>query len=675
MTLSRKLALGFGSLLVLLIAVVVVAFFGGQSASQGFATFEELSAQFRIAGEMQSTMRWARYHALGYVYKGADKHDKGFNEEWGKLKGKLEEARGLTEDKEMLAKLDSLSSIMGQYEEAYKDLVEQWNIRKAVIADVLAPEGREAAEALSKLVEVAAKEGDSTAVFMAHRATTNTNMARFQVLNFLSTPGPETADAVRAELKACTEELKKLEAAVVDTQGLALLAKAKTSNTAYVAGFEKLYGAVTQSGVVLAELIALGGDSFAQMDAFVDKAKLDQTEAGDKARADNERTMWMTNIMGIIALIVGIGMALLITRSVLKQLGCDPAQLVDTTREIAAGNLAVQLDVKDGDNASVYAAMRDMVTKLSDVVAEVNGASANVTAGSEELSSSAESLSQGSAEQASSVEEVSSSMEEMVANIQQNAENAGQTEKIALQSATNANDGGKAVSDTVSAMKDIADKISIIEEIARQTNLLALNAAIEAARAGEHGKGFAVVASEVRKLAERSQKAAGEISELSASSVEVAERAGEMLEKLVPDIQRTAELVQEISAASNEQNSGAAQINQAIQQLDTVIQQNASISEETSATAEELSAQAEQLQSTVAFFRLSDSKGHPGVRARRPSVQSSAPSPSPRAVLAAAEARAQSRPAAPSAPPASGGAGIDLDLGSGDTDDSDFERY
>jgi methyl-accepting chemotaxis protein len=326
-------------------------------------------------------------------------------------------------------------------------------------------------------------------------------------------------------------------------------------------------------------------------------------------------------------------------------------------KQVAQGNLMVELK-KRSENDDLMESLGNMVAKLKEIVQEVQSAADNVASGGQQLSATAQQLSQGATEQAASAEEVSSSMEEMSSSIKQNADNAIQTEKIANKSANDAREGGKAVNETVDAMKEIATKISIIEEIARQTNLLALNAAIEAARAGEHGKGFAVVASEVRKLAERSQTAAGEISELSGRSVQVAEAAGQMLTAILPDIQRTAELVQEISASSKEQDSGAEQINKAIQQLDKVIQQNASAAEEMASTTEELSGQAEQLKNTISFFSL-DTHG----------MQRSLPHRAATAHKPVMVAHAAPKPA-------KAGGGVHIDLGkASDHLDDEFEKY
>jgi methyl-accepting chemotaxis protein len=288
----------------------------------------------------------------------------------------------------------------------------------------------------------------------------------------------------------------------------------------------------------------------------------------------------------------------------------------DVTRaaeDIAQGDLTVALRERSGQDKLMQALIA-MVGGLTRTVTEIRTIAGEVSSASQSISSASVQVSNGASAQAASAEEASSSMEEMVSNIKQNADNAQQTDKIATKSAKDAQESGKCVLEAVAAMKEIATKISIIEEIARQTNLLALNAAIEAARAGEHGKGFAVVAAEVRKLAERSQKAAGEINHLSGTTVKVSERAGEMLEKLVPDIQKTAELVQEISAASKEQDTGSEQINKALQQLEKVIQQNASAAEEMASTTEELTGQSEQLVNALGFFRTGDSGQGAGPR-------------------------------------------------------------
>ncbi len=273
--------------------------------------------------------------------------------------------------------------------------------------------------------------------------------------------------------------------------------------------------------------------------------------------------------------------------------------------EISQGDLTVQARALSEEDVLGQALVR-MLESLRKTVSEVAGAAGNVAGGSEEMNSTAQQLSQGATEQAAAAEESTASMEEMAASIQHNADNSRQTDKIATKAAEDARAGGDAVVRTVSAMKQVAEKIGIIEEIARKTDLLALNAAVEAARAGEHGRGFAVVASEVRKLAERSQTAAAEINRLATDGVQTAEGAGHLLAKLVPDIQKTAELVREIASASGEQSVGAAQINKAIQQLDQVIQQNSAASEEMASTAEELSSQAEVLQSAIAFFKTGE---------------------------------------------------------------------
>ncbi|MFZ5428470.1 MAG: methyl-accepting chemotaxis protein [Thermodesulfobacteriota bacterium] len=323
--------------------------------------------------------------------------------------------------------------------------------------------------------------------------------------------------------------------------------------------------------------------------------------------------------------------------------------------QLSEGDLRVVVKPRSEED-HLLLSMARMVERLSQVVAEVQAGAYSVATGSEEMSASAQSLSQATTEQAAALEESSASMEEMASSISQNADNARQTEAIAAKAAQDARESGEAMARTVSAMKEIAQKISIIEEIARQTDLLALNAAIEAARAGEHGKGFAVVAAEVRKLAERSQHAAAEINELSSSSTAVAERAGQLLEKLVPDIQKTSELVQEISAASSEQNAGAVQVNKALQQLDQVVQQNASASEELASTSEQLSSQSEQLQSAIAFFQVEDS-GHFA------------------AGRAATASPAKTRPAAKTVQAPKAGKGVTLALDAQDDRDDSFERF
>jgi methyl-accepting chemotaxis protein len=368
--------------------------------------------------------------------------------------------------------------------------------------------------------------------------------------------------------------------------------------------------------------------------------------------------------VAIGSLVIALGAAFWISMTISRGL----IRASNAVRSVAEGDLTQLVPITTRDEiGEMLSYVNTMIERLRGVVGDAISASANVSSGSQELSASSEQVSQGATEQASAAEEASAAMEEMAANIKQNADNAAQTEKIARQSSKDAEASGEAVTKAVHAMRTIAEKISIVQEIARQTDLLALNAAVEAARAGEHGKGFAVVASEVRKLAERSQSAAAEISAMSGDTVQAAQEAGEMLARLVPDIRKTAELVSEITAACREQDIGASQINEAIQQLDRVTQQNASASEEMAATSEELAAQSEELQSSIAYFRVDGAHNQRHVPARpvarpaQPRPVTTARKPAPQNTVAHQQARVK-------------GFALDLNHGGPDSADADFRE-
>ncbi len=440
----------------------------------------------------------------------------------------------------------------------------------------------------------------------------------------------ENADEIKHIEKlnaAYYEHVKKLTAEVTSEKGKAILAKIAelksgttvAMNKAIALAMAHKTAEATQALIkdvrpVQTKLI----EALEEMLIYEEKGTVYSIEHAHEAYAA-ARTL-MFSLAGA-ALLLAILITWFVTRSITRPL--DVA--VSVANQLAEGDLTAKIVVTSKDETGLLlSAMKNMVERLSQVVSEVRGAADNLSSASEEISATAQSISQATSEQAASVEETSASVEQMSASINQNTENAKVTDGMASTASKQAVEGGEAVGKTVSAMKQIAKKISIIDDIAYQTNLLALNAAIEAARAGEHGKGFAVVAAEVRKLAERSQVAAQEIGELASSSVEMAERAGQLLDTMVPSINKTSDLVQEISAASQEQSSGLGQINTAMSQLSQITQQNASASEELAATSEEMSGQAQQLQQTMEFFKVDASGDASHAKAAAPKAAASA---------------------------------------------------
>jgi len=396
-------------------------------------------------------------------------------------------------------------------------------------------------------------------------------------------------------------------------------------------------------------------EAVSTINGIVKKNQAAMDDAAKEADALYARATRNMLVLLTASIMISIAVSLWIISSISKSINYAK----EAIRKVAEGDLTVDISNTFKDEiGDLLDHFKVMVEKLKEVLTFVVTASDNIASASMQMSSTSQEMSQGTQEQAASAEEISSSMEQMVSNIQQNTDNAQQTEKTAIKASEDMQEGSKSVNQTIDSMKKIAEKIGIIGEISRQTNLLALNAAVEAARAGDHGKGFAVVAAEVRKLAERSQVAAGEINDLSSSSVLIADKSGRLLEQIVPNIQNTAKLVQEIAAASQEQNTGAEQVNNAIQQFNIVIQQNAAGAEEIASSSEELASQAEHLRETISFFKIDKHPGANGAAAhfrtpqRAPKAKSIGQTKSP-----------------------NGKSGVVLDLNKKDAIDNEYEKF
>ena len=618
--LGMKIGLGFGILILIAALLGGVAMYNmGTVGAHADRLALEIAPEVRVANAVERNAQKAMLEMRSYAFTGDGKY-------WDTaLKYLAEVENNLKDAKELAQKFPGLSKLKENAEKAaaalaeYKRLAEQTRVADNSLdaARKVTEDGAQLFikncdlfqdsqnEALHKEIE-AKLEPDK----LKERAdkldwvvdvTNMGNAVRVANLKAQAERNPALLQDAMKNFDAISALLDKLRPITRNEANIRQLAEIKKGAGMYREGMLS----IVKSMAVQAELgkkRADAADAMLKAAEEISAAGVKETEVltGEASRSLSSAST-VTAIGLVAALIIGAAVAVVITRGITGPV----IQGVAFAQKMAQGDMTQELDVHQKDEIGMLAdALRAMTGRLSEVMGEVTEGANNVASGSQELSATSESLSQGASEQAASVEEVSSSMEEMASNIQQNADNAVQTEAMALKAAKDAEEGGQAVTQTVGAMKQIAEKISIIEEIARQTNLLALNAAIEAARAGEHGKGFAVVAAEVRKLAERSGHAASEISSLSSQSVAVAEKAGDMLGAIVPDIKRTAELVQEIASACVEQATGASQVTKAMTDLDGVIQRNSASAEQLASTAEELSSQASQLRDSVAFFRL-----------------------------------------------------------------------
>lgn len=615
--LGQKLAIGFGVLILIAVALGTLAIVNMRNIStQSNYLAKEYIPEVEVANEIERNSLMTMYNMRGYAYT---EEERFLNEGQSYLKktnNNLVTAEKLAQDATQLNELKGAIVETQTAVSNYGTLVDETIALNKTLAETRANMDKAAVDFLQNCMTYLDNQNSS---FEAEYAAGNGNLGerhkkitwindiidkgntvRIENFKAQATRDPDNYQKAIDEF-SISSDLSKLREITRETEDITALNNIENAASQYKQAMQNFLTAwkkredVSDQRTTTADLVLVKSQE-------VSVAGITNTKDIAIGAVDLLNSSSVVMVVGlVIALLIGVLLAVFLTNLITAPI----KKGVDFAKTIANGDLNAKIDVDQKDEIGILAdALTQMVAKLKDIVTNIVSGADNIASASLQMSSTSQEMSQGANEQASSTEEVSSSMEEMSSNIQQNTDNARQTESISVKATEGVRKGNEASQKSVAAMKEIAQKITIINDIAFQTNILALNAAVEAARAGEHGKGFAVVAAEVRKLAERSAKAAGEIDMVSKEGVEISENAGRLLSEIVPEIEKTARLVQEIAAASIEQSSGADQVNSAIQQLNQVTQQNAAAAEEMATSSEELSSQADQLKDIVSYFKI-----------------------------------------------------------------------